>query len=422
VSARFTSLRRPACTGGVRSAASQRFLSEVSRTLGQSIDYEATLRAVARLAVPELCDWCVVDIIRDDGTVARVAIEHRDPLRRHLAERLRDRFPPMIDAPLGPGHVLRTHRLDYQSRVPLAFVEAMSTEPERLQLLRDLGLSSYICAPLKARGHTFGAISLFMDTGRHFGADDCAVAEDLTHRAALAIDNARLYKQAQLALRARDEMLAVVSHDLRTMLSTISMAAAVQIATAPNTEEGRRTRQHGEVFQRTSARMARLVSDLTDLVEIETGRFTIMRRPQDSGALVLEAIEAFRPAAAACGAALHADIPGHVPRIACDRDRIVQVLSNLISNAMKAGAPTITLGLTASTAEIVFVVSDTGPGIPQDDVPHMFDRYWRGQTARYRGTGLGLAIAKGIIEAHGGRIWITSTIGRGTTVSFTLPR
>jgi signal transduction histidine kinase len=408
--------------GRSRAAAQrQRFLSEASRVLGESIDYEATLRTVARLAVPDIADWCVVDLLQDDGSLGRVAIEHRDPARRQLADQLQRHYPPRVDAPIGPGHVLRTRQTDYQVQVLESFVEAAASEPERLRLLRGLGLNSYICVLLTARDRLLGTITLFTKVGRTLAPDDVAMAEDLARRAAMAIDNARLYEQAQRAVRSRDEMLAIVSHDLRTPLSAIMMGTAVQVATAPATGDGIGVRQRAEVVQRAAQHMCRLINDLTDITHIDAGRLAVERSAHDAEALLREVAESLKPAATERGSRLDYQVVGTLTRVTCDRDRIVQVLSNLVSNAIKVGSPSITLRAEAHSTEIVFAVCDTGPGISQDDVAHIFDRYWRGRTASYKGTGLGLAISKGIIDAHGGRCWVASQVGVGTTFSFALP-
>lgn len=409
-------------TRSVAAEQRQRFLSEASRVLGESIDYEATLSAVARLAVPDIADWCVVDLLQDDGSIGRVAIAHKDPARRQLAEDLQHHYPAMVDAPIGPGQVLRTGQTDYQRHIPESFVAAAAAQPERLRLLRCLGLNAYVCAPLIARDRLLGTITLFTEVGRTLASEDVTMAEDLARRAAVAIDHARLYEQAQRAVRSRDEMLAIVSHDLRTPLSAILMGAAVQIATAPATEEGRRMRQRAEVFQRAGQHMSRLISDLTDIGQIDAGRLAVERSAQDPELLMCEVVETLRSAALERGTRVRYEAVGELTSIECDRDRIVQVLSNMVSNAIKVGSPTVTVRAEAHPAEIVFAVSDTGPGISKEDLPHMFDRYCRGQTAKYKGTGLGLAISKGIIDAHGGRSWISSEVGVGTTFYFALPR
>ena len=402
----------------------QQFLSDASRILGESIDYGATLQSVARLAVPAIADWCVIDLIQNDGSVARVAIEHKDQSRRQEAAAFKEHYPPITNAPTGPGRVLKTCRTDYQRHVPQAFIDAAATDPDRLALLRRLGLHAYISTPLIARSRLLGAITVFTEGGRAFGAEDVTTVEELARRSAIAIDNARLYEEAQRAVQARDEMLAIVSHDLRTPLSAIMMASSIQLASVPSTPAGRELRKTAETCQRAAQHMCRLINDLTDISHIESGRLTVQPTEQNPQALLREVVDALRPVANEQGTDLRHDA-GSVANpatVECDRDRIVQVLSNLVVNAIKVCATSITLSAEARGEDVVFAVHDNGPGVPQEDLPHLFDRYWRGRNAKYKGTGLGLPIAKGIIDAHGGYCQVTSEVGRGTTFTFVLPR
>ena len=400
----------------------QRFLAEASRLLAESMDYAATLKTVARLAVPSIADWCVVDLMQDDGTMARVAIEHRDPERLSLAHKLQENFPPLAGAPAGPSHVVHTGQTEFEPQVSESRLEEIAPEVERRRLLGALGMNSYISVVLSTRGRVLGTISLFTDTGRSLTSDDVQMAEDLSRRAATAIDNARLYDQAQRAVRVRDDMLAIVTHDLRTPLSAIMTAAAMQKASAADDDQGTRVRQRADAIQRAADHMSRLIRDLTDIGQMDAGRFAIERTHQDPSAIAREVVDTLQSDAGQRGCRLHADIVGTVPSIDADGDRVVQVLSNLVSNAVNVGASDVTVRLEARPEDVLFTISDTGPGIRTEDLPHMFDRYWRGKTTNYKGTGLGLPISKQIVDAHGGRIWIQSEPGVGSTFFFTLPR
>ena len=251
---------------------------------------------------------------------------------------------------------------------------------------------------------------------------DVRMTENLAGRAATAIDNARLYDDAQRALHAREEILAIVTHDLRTPLAAV-MTAASLLATAdaedPNAD---RIRQRAEMIQRAAQHMSRLVTDLSDLVQIDAGRLAIEKHLEDPGRLVSEAVETFELVVRNRGGTLRCEVGAEVPAVACDRERIVQVISNLVGNASKAGAHSITVRVEPRQRELVFSVADTGPGIPAEDLPQMFDRYWRGRNAEYKGTGLGLPISYGIVKAHGGHMWIKSTVGAGSTFYFSIPR
>jgi signal transduction histidine kinase len=397
-----------------------RFLAEASRLLAESIDYEATLKTVARLAVPDIADWCVVDLLQADGTLARVAVEHRDPVRRELAHKLRECFPPRTDATSGPANVARTGRTECEVDIADSVLRQIAPEPERLRLLSQLGMHSYISVPLATRDRTLGSITFFTEAPRAFHADDALMAEDLARRAATAIDNARLYDEAMRAARARDEMLAIVTHDLRTPLSAIMTAAALQIEAASDEDRGR-VRARAETIQRSAQHMNRLIRDLTDLGQIDAGRFAIEPAPQDVTVLVRHVVDTLQPVAARQGSEICMSAAGTIPQVMCDGDRVIQVLSNLASNAIKVRAPLVTIRVETRGQDVLFTVSDTGPGIAREDLPFMFDRYWRATAAHYKGTGLGLPISKGIIDAHNGRIWLDSRLGAGTKFFFTLP-
>jgi len=198
-------------------------------------------------------------------------------------------------------------------------------------------------------------------------------------------------------------------------------AARMQVASAANDDSGRRVRQRAESIQRAAEHMSRLIRDLTDIGQIDAGQFDIERTALDPSVLVRDVIDTLQPTAAQRGSQLRADIVGTVRHIEADSDRIVQVLSNLVSNAVKVGASEVTVRLEERPQDVLFTVTDTGPGICHEDLPHMFNRYWRGKTANYKGTGLGLPISKQIVDAHGGHIWIESEPGLGSTFFFTLP-
>jgi signal transduction histidine kinase len=399
-----------------------RFLADASRLLAESIDYAATLKTVARLAVPGIADWCVVDLTQDDGQMARVAIEHRDPSRIALAQKLQADFPPKAGVAAGPARVIHTGHTEFEPWVSRSRLEELAPETERRQLLAALGIHSYISAVLSARGRVLGAITFFTDAGRTLSPDDVLMAEDLARRAATAIDNASLYQQAQRAIRARDDMLAIVTHDIRSPLSAIITAAAVQRATAPADENGARIRQRAESIQRAAEHIGRLISDLADIGQSGRGRFTIERRRQDVAALARDVVDSLAPVADRRGTRLTLDITAEMPPIDADGDRVVQVLSNLVTNAINAGAAHVAIGVEPRAEDVLFSVSDTGPGIRPQDVPHMFERHWRAASANYEGSGLGLAIAKQIVDAHNGRIWLESAVGSGSRFFFTLPK
>jgi signal transduction histidine kinase len=394
-----------------------RFLAEASRALAESLDYEGTLKTIARLAVSEIADWCDIDLLNADGQLGRVASEHRDVDLQHLVERLR-LHPPQHDAISGAPNVVRTCATEYVALMSESLLEERESVPERLSLLRTLRLNSTVCTPLVARGRILGAITLSTSVGRQLTEDDVTMAEDLARRAAFAIDNARLYDEAQRAIRAREDILGIVTHDLRTPLSAVIAAASLLIST---TAEGSRVKQHAETIQRAAEHMSRLIGDLTDLHQIDAGRLAIHKTIENPSDVVKEAVEALEPVVVRRGGALHAEVAADPPRIPLDRDRVRQVLANLIGNANKVGATEISVGAAPRGTAVVFWVSDNGPGIPPEDLPQMFSRYFRRRGTEYHGSGLGLPISDGIVRAHGGRMWIESAVGTGSTFYFSIP-
>jgi signal transduction histidine kinase len=252
-----------------------------------------------------------------------------------------------------------------------------------------------------------------------------ARAESLREKSeTLAADNAKLYRQEQQAVRVREQILAIVSHDLRNPVGTILLTTAVLAKRGGVVEERRRglPLALGRI-KRAADRMQRLIEDLLDFASIETGRLAITRELHDPGSIIHETLASLEAAAQEKHLLLAAKVQPHLPPVSCDRDRILQVLSNLVGNAFKATGPggQITLRVERLGDELWFSVADTGRGISKQDLEHLFERYWRSDDAAYKGSGLGLAIAEGILAAHGGRIWAQSEPGQGATFWFALP-
>jgi len=405
-----------------RAEEDQRFLAASSTVLASSLEYEATLAAVPALAVPRLGDWCALDVVEPDGTIHRHVTPHPDPAKRALLERLRRDYPLDWDSPVLVVDVLRRGRAELVPDVTDDWLEAHTVDEGHHRLLREIGLSSLMVVPLVARDHVLGALMLASSGPRRFDAADLALARDLALRAALAVDNARLYRTAQRATAARDVVLGVVSHDLRNPLSAIAMCAHA-LRESPPTEEGARHSLANAISDSTEW-MQRLIQDLLDVAAIEAGRLSIERREEDVGEIARRVLTMFEHPAAERQVALRAGVDEGARAVYGDAGRILQVLANLVGNALKFTEPggAVTVAAETRGSEVVFSVSDTGAGIPAEHLPHLFELYWHARrTARSRGSGYGLAIAKGIVEAHGGRIWVESTPGAGSTFSFTLP-
>jgi len=406
-----------------RAESGQRFLYEATAILTSSLDYEETLERVTRLAVPELGDWCTVDLIGPDGRIRNFAVAHTDPAKAAVARRLTSKYPTDPNAKIGIPAVIRTGRPEIGRKITDELLVRVARDAEHLRMLRELGLASYLIVPLSARGRVFGTLSLACsDARRRYGPAELELAEHLGRRAGLAIDNARLYRESQDAIRAREQVLAIVSHDLRNPLGAVNMSAQVIQDHARELDDERLARQ-AERIKRSSARMEHLITDVLDMASIRAGRFAVERRQEHAESLVHDAIEQHEPLARAKGIQLTADAQIDDARILCDRERVLQVFANVIGNAIKfcSDGDAITVRARRADEAVRFEVADTGPGIAPDELDHVFDAYWSAPAHMRKGTGLGLFIARGIVEAHGGWMGVDSALGRGTTFWFTLP-
>ncbi|HLL55656.1 MAG TPA: PAS domain S-box protein [Myxococcaceae bacterium] len=395
------------------------FLADAGVVLTSSLDFREIASSLARLFTRELADFCLIDLLRDGELPQRVAVAAADPGQAERAEALRsfalDRTRPYL-----AHDVLETSQPVLRGEVSPADVEALSQGAEHLALLRSLGFSSMLGVPLIARGRLLGAI-VCVTGRRRYGPSELRLAQEVARRGALAVDNAQLYWTAQRATQARDEVLGVVAHDLRNPLNAIVLSASKLQRRPPEVSEERRARQPSETILAASRMMNRLIQDLLDVARIEARQLSMERAPQPVAPLVQEALEAARPLAPTV--TFEGDVPERLPPVDADRDRVLQVLSNLIGNAVKftPRGGRITVAAWPFGDEVLFAVQDTGAGILPSHLEHIFDRFWKADvTDRRRGAGLGLAISKGIVEAHGGRIWVESEPGEGSTFFFTL--
>jgi len=403
-----------------------RFLADASGALATSLDATTVLGNLARMAVPTLGDLCVADTIDDDGmSGARVEVASAQPRLEEAARWLAERGPDLSDGAL-TGHVVR-------ERTPLLIPRldddgARQTSPgaDTLTALYERGVRSLLAVPLVARGHSRGAL-LFCagDERRPYGLEDLALAQELARQTALAVDNARLYREAQLATRARDDVLAIVSHDLRNPIHAIYMAASFLSEVLPQDEDpvAATLRKQALTIRRAAQRANTLIGDLLDVTRIEAGRLTVSATPRAAAELVADAITEMGALAEEKPVQLVARVADVLPSVLADRARVAQVLSNLMGNAIKftPAHGVVTIAAAAVDGHVRFTVTDTGPGIAPENLAHLFDRYWQAQETRELGTGQGLFIAKGIVEAHGGQMWVESEVGHGAAFHFTLP-
>src|SRR5881396_2412181 len=411
-----------------RSEAEQRrsrFLANVSALLATTLDYEATLRNLARLAVPELGDWCVIDMLGEQGQMRRVAVAHVVPAKEPLAWELERRHAMHPDDAYSPAQVARTGRAELVPEVTEALLAKAARDPDHLDLFRQLGLASHICVPLVARGRTLGTLSVATSgAGRRYTREDLAFTEEVAARAALAVDNARLYREAQETSRLKDEFLATLSHELRTPLTSV---LAWMWMLRRGRLDGSAVERARDTMEKSIRSLLHIIDDLLDVSRAIRGQLRLEVRPIGLVPVIQGAVEAVRPAASARDIRLRTTIDSDTGLVQGDPSRLQQVVWNLLTNAIKftpaGGRVHVRLERAESTALVT--VSDGGPGISPEFLPHAFERFRQADASPTRaqgGLGLGLDIVRHLIELHGGTVKVESPgeMG-GATFTVTLP-
>jgi PAS domain S-box-containing protein len=399
----------------------QRFLSEAGLALATTFDYEQTLKTVAALAVQYVADFCVIELVEENQEVRRLTVTSRNPSKAWVCEVLTrmklDRSRPHL-----MKTVLETRQPVFMQRPAAETIAALAQSEEHHRALEAVEIRSMVAVPLVIYERLLGVIAFISSTAsRVYEPADLHMAEELARRAAVSIENARLYHAARRATQARDDVLGIVAHDLRNPLNTILVQA--NLLRRRTEEVERRSQKPAQVIERAATRMNRLIEDLLDVTRMEAGQLSVESARVPTHPLVSEAVEAQRPLAISASLELRLELAPELPEVWADRDRLLQIFENLIGNALKftkAGGR-ITVGAVPQEGQVRFWVADTGNGIAAENLPRLFDRFWQARKAERRGAGLGLPIVKGLIEAHGGRIWVESVLGQGSTFFFTIP-
>ena len=405
-----------------------RFLAQASAEFATMTDIQPTFQRLARLAVPTFADWCVVDLLRDDGELERVAVAHANPEKASIAASLHRQLPPDPDMPHGIWNVLRTGRAEVIGDMRDNVLSKGSWEPERLEALRRLGLRSYLGVPLVTQGKALGVITFISaESGRIYGEQDLALAGDLARRAATAMENASLYQALQRSDRAKDVFLATLAHELRNPLAPISnMLHLLRLRqAAPGAAADR---QPLDLIERQVGQLSRLVNDLLDVSRINTGKIELKREPADLVAVLHSAIETSRPHIEAAQHTLELGFgPGEAP-LDADPLRLAQVFSNLLNNAAKYTnrGGRIQVTMTAEPTEYVVRVRDNGVGIAAPmlkDIFTVFTQVTHPVERSQGGLGIGLSLVEGLVHLHGGRVHAYSAgSGHGSEFTVYLPR
>ena len=397
-----------------------RFLAEATEVLSSTLDARRVLSDLARLAVPRIAELSATDLIAPDGAREGVAVVHAIPGAPVLVARAAQEPDAIVDAVV----------VDAETRVvPLpddAALRATTGDDGVVAALLDRGPHELIVVPLVARGRVLGVLRLVVRAAMRSGrADDMPFILDLARRAALAVDNALLYEEARRATRARDDVLAIVSHDLRNPINTIQMSTSflLDVLADPDAKNVPLIPQL-QVMQRSTRRANALIQDLLDVSRIDAGTLAVATTAIDASMLIRDAVLELAPLVEGKQLVFEHEWTGPDLLVAADRSRVGQIFSNLVGNAVKFTEPGGLVRIEGRRRDDVaeFDVIDRGPGIATEHLPHLFDRFWQASQTSRSGAGLGLFIVHGIVAAHGGAITVESTVGEGTRFRFTLPR
>ncbi|MGQ0649380.1 MAG: ATP-binding protein [Gemmatimonadaceae bacterium] len=398
------------------------FLAEAGKELNRSLELGDTLSAATRAAVPVLADCCMIDVFDDAGRLANSAVATSAPEEESRLRSERDR------SALRPG--MRAIASFVQQRgepvllptLANAHIAATGLTAEVVRGATEVAMRSMMVFPLTLRSRMPGIMTFgITHSERRYDERYLVLASELAARVAHAIDNAELYRRSQEAVAVRDEVVAIVSHDLRNPLSVVKMCAST-LAEEPLPDAATITDLARTVHQ-SAEWMHTIIQDLLDVARLESGKLTMRTELTSLETVVTRAVELHRPLAEERGVHLTSEVSSELPRTSIDVARISQVFANLIGNALKfteAGGSVVVSARVHGDLQVS--VADTGRGVSAEDLPRLFDRFWQASRGDLkRGTGLGLAIAKGIVEGHGGRIWVESVEGKGACFSFSLP-
>jgi PAS domain S-box-containing protein len=397
-------------------------LDKASTAISAPLEYGNSLEKLAKSTIPDFADGCIIDLQVGPQKLRRVAIAHMDPEKEAIIRTKLMNYPPRFDLPHPIVGVISEGELFFQSEFDDDILRRIAYNQVHLKLLESIQIRSLLIVPIQGRGGILGVLSLGISSpDRQYETSDIKTAEELAWRASLAIENETLYLKAKEAVRLRDDFLSIVSHDLKNPLAAIRLNAQLLDRLPLNGKSDNIIIKTGSLIEESVDVMTNLVNDLLDIGRIESNRLTLVPSLADPTDLINKTLQILRPIANSKKISISQEVRASAP-VWCDAHKIAQVLSNLVGNAIKFTpmGGTIEIGADETLAGVRFYVKDSGPGISHDHLEHIFDKYWQMKETSRKGTGLGLYIAKGIIEAHQGKIGVESELGQGSTFWFIL--
>jgi PAS domain S-box-containing protein len=403
--------------------------ADLLRRISRSLNYQEMVSDAVSLLVPRIADWCAVDLMDKNGELERLAAAHVDESKVALAYELRQRSAEIQFMQDSPGSVSASRNSVFVPEITDDMLVAASRgNEEQLQMLRALGMASYMCVALRGQQGVIGAVTFSMgESGRHFDEDDLALAHEVAGRLAYAIESAQAYQEAQRENRLKDSFLATLSHELRTPLNAIlGYTRMLRTKVVPEIR-----REHAlEAVERNATILAQIVNDVLDVSRIASGKLTLTIQPIGLRTLVLESVESMVPSATEKGVDVHLEFDDDddpLP-IEGDRSRLQQVFWNLLSNAVKftPARGHINVTVKGGPQAATVIVQDSGIGIPPAFGMKVFEPFQQvnlKSNSEIGGLGLGLAIVRQIVELHGGTVTVESEgEGKGSRFTVHLPR
>ncbi len=404
-----------------------KFLSEASKILSSSLNYKTTLANVTKLAVPHIADWCTVELLNKKSDFESVAIAHKDPEKTIWAKKLREKYPIDINHTAGIPQVMRTGKSEIYSVITDDMLVTNARDEEQLKIMRKIGFTSAMIVPLIVSGKPLGAITFVTaESGKQYSDADLTMAEELANRASLAMENAKLYEASQKELEKRkqlekqkNDLISMASHELKTPLTSLKVFAQVlDKKLAKNKDLD--MKKFIEKINIQIDMLSGLINELLDVTRMQRGKLALYTQQFFVKELAEEVIETLQPLTQQkLILDWHTNLPVHA-----DKERIRQVIINLVTNAIKYSpeGDKILVGSHKRGDYIEMYVQDFGMGIAKEEVKKIFGRFYQAaQHKTFPGLGLGLYISSEIIKIHGGKMWVKSEKGKGSTFYFTLP-
>ena len=399
-----------------------KMLADSSKLLAKSLDYNETLSSVADLVVPQLADWCIIDLLSENKKYERVKVAYRDAKNKAIAEKLYQ-YPPQYGSNSPIERSLRLGKSILTENIILKKFSKYAYDKDHLKAILSMKQKSFMSVPLMARGKTIGAIS-FRSTSKKYSKTDLFFAEQIASRIALAVDNASLYNKAQKAVQVRDDFMGIASRELKTSLTTVEALAQIMERDFRNSNSKHSLDILSKMDKQLN-RTTKLINDLLDVSRIQSGKISMRKELLDLQSVVEETVENCRRFSGGHNIILRINAK---KKVHADRDKINQVLTNMITNAIKYSpdAKDIIVTLYKNKNNIIVSVQDFGIGIAEDKKQKVFERFFRAESLERErcsisGMGLGLYISRKLIEQHQGLIWVKSKVGKGSTFYMSLP-